>query len=231
MIQKRVETSCGFHTIVGEGEVVAIPPWVVDLASFRRWVGSEDVPETTRVWCLPGGEVWLDMTWEQLFSHNQLKAEFARVLGNVVRAERLGKLFPDGVGLTSADFSGGPDGVFVSTQSFHAERVALVAGARGGFVELEGTPDMVLEVVSDSSVSKDAERLFALYWKAGIPEYWLADARGPRLDFDVYRRGARGYVAARKQSGWLKSAVFGKSFRLTRATDDLGHPVFTLDVR
>ena len=33
------------------------------------------------------------------------------------------------------------------------------------------------------------------------------------------------------EPGWLKSAVFGKSFRLTRQVDPLGDPRYTLAVR
>ena len=42
---------------------------------------------------------------------------------------------------------------------------------------------------------------------------------------------ARGYRATPKKGGWLASAVFGKSFRLTRQADELGHPEYTLAVR
>jgi hypothetical protein len=38
-------------------------------------------------------------------------------------------------------------------------------------------------------------------------------------------------VTVRKHGGWVKSAVFGKSFRLTEQTDPLGHPEYTLAVR
>lgn len=68
-----------------------------------------------------------------------------------------------------------------------------------------------------------------LYWLAGIPEYWLVDARGDTVEFTIYQRGAKGYVVARRQGGWIKSKVFGASFRLTRGADDLGHPEFTLE--
>jgi Uma2 family endonuclease len=37
-------------------------------------------------------------------------------------------------------------------------------------MELEGTPDWVLEVVSQSSVAKDTKWLRESYHKAGIPE-------------------------------------------------------------
>ena len=90
---------------------------------------------------------------------------------------------------------------------------------------------MVLEVVSRSSVKKDTEVLVDAYWEAGITEYWLVDARGDAIEFDILKRGPKGYIATRKQAGWLKSAVFGKSFKLTRANDSQGNPEFTLHVK
>jgi hypothetical protein len=48
-----------------------------------------------------------------------------------------------------------------------------------------------------------------LYWKARIREYWLLDARGERIEFQILRHIARGYVATRPSGGWRKSAVFG----------------------
>jgi hypothetical protein len=70
-----------------------------------------------------------------------------------------------------------------------------------------------------------------LYFRAGIPEYWLVDVRGKRLRFDILRIGRWKYTATRKQAGWVPSTVFGKSFKLTRGTDELGYPEFTLSVR
>ena len=70
-----------------------------------------------------------------------------------------------------------------------------------------------------------------LYWKAGIEEYWLIDPRGPTLRFDIFRRGKKGYEPTKARNGWLKSGVFGKSFRLSMKFNGLDLPVFTLDVR
>ena len=211
---------------------VHVPFWVNDLESFRRWMLSDESPEKVPLFFL-AGEVWIDMSKEQFFSHNQLKQEFFRVVGALAKQERLGTFCPDGMLLSNeeADLSGNPDGIFVAKESFHADKVRMIEGAEDGVVELEGSPDMVLEVVSDSSVEKDTEVLRELYWKAGIREYWLVDARGERLEFQILRHSTRGYTPVRKSAGWLKSAVFGKAFRLTRQLDDLGHPDFTLEVR
>src|SRR5262249_19590065 len=216
-------------TIVVDTTCVHIPSWVTDLASFRRWAHSDEFPESGRI-CWLGSEVWLDMSKEQFFSHNQVKGEFTSVLTSLVKVGRLGRYSPDGMLLThpEAKLSTVPDGVFVSQESFQRSRVRLAKGAEEGYVELEGSPDMVREVVSPSSVEKDTVTLRSLYWKARIPEYWLVDARGTRLVFDILRRTSRGYVATRGQKGWLQSVVFDRSFRLTRQTDELGEREFTL---
>jgi hypothetical protein len=44
--------------------------------------------------------------------------------------------------------------------------VRLIVGKDGGFVELQGSPDMVLEVLSASSEEKDTVLLKAAYWEA-----------------------------------------------------------------
>ena len=51
------------------------------------------------------------------------------------------------------------------------------------------------------------------------------------MAFDIFRLTAQGYVSTRAQRGWLKSEVFGKSFKLSRGLDELGNPEFTLEVR
>lgn len=219
-------------TVCLDTEILTFPDSGCGLDEFRRWALSDESPDHAPVFYL-AGEVWIDMSKEQLFSHIRLKQKFYQVLGTLSEQKKLGKFFPDGLLLSNeeADLSGNPDGTFVSNAGFRAERIRLIDGAESGFVEMEGSPDMVLEVVSDSSVEKDTELLKVLYWNAGIREYWLVDARGDRLEFDIFRRTSRGYSATAKTGGWMKSAVFGQSFRLTRRTDELGHPEFTLKVR
>ena len=210
---------------------VRIPEWVADLASFRRWADSDEFPEGVRIDYFDG-EIWVDASMEQIFWHNQVKTEFTVVLGGLVKTRRLGRYFTDGLRVShvDADLSAEPDGTFVSAKGLR-ERVRVVEGAEGGYVELEGSPEMVLEIISDSSVTKDTKRLRKKYWDAEVREYWLADVRGERLDFDIFRHTPNGYVATPKRGGWLKSNVFGKSFRLTRQVDSLGHPEFTVEVR
>src|SRR5207247_1100015 len=89
--------------------------------------------------------------------------------------------------------------------------------------------EMVLEVVSDSSVTKDNTRLPERYARAGIAEFWRVDARGG-LRFEILRLAGAAYAPAETVDDWQRSEVFGRWFRLTPATDPLGQPQFTLDV-
>jgi Uma2 family endonuclease len=208
-----------------------IPSGIGSLEAFSRWVTSEDCPEKLRVAWL-AGTLWVDMTMEQLYTHNQVKGECGRVLATVVRTLNVGMYIPDGMHLRNpgADLSTIPDGLFISYDAFRSGRVRQVAGARAGVVELEGSPEMVLEVVSESSLEKDTVTLPVLYHRAGVNEFWRIDARG-ELRFEILHRTESGYVPAEEADGWWRSAVFGRWFRMTQQPDLLGQPQFTLAIR
>ncbi len=214
-----------------ETEKVTIPAWVKDLASFRRWANTDEFPEEGRV-CWLEGEVWADVSKEQIFSHVLVKTEIVSVLRRIVKDEATGLFLADGALLVNVDveFACVPDAVFVSTAGLR-DRVRLIEGKEEGYVELEGSPEMVLEVVSTSSVRKDTVTLRRAYWEAGVREYWLVDARADALSFDILRHTSRGYAAVPKRGGFVKSAVFGKSFRLARSAGAHGHPEYTLTAR
>jgi Uma2 family endonuclease len=203
------------------------------LHSFRECSGNNDLPEKSRVDYYKG-EVLVDMSKEQLFTHGLVKTEIARVIATLTKREKLGQHWCNGVLVSNeqADHSGNPDGTFISTASFENDRVELVEGAEGGFVEIVGTVDMVLEVVSDSSEKKDTETLFEAYYESGIAEYWLVDARGDDVEFHIYKRGSKKYTPAKKLTGgWMKSSVFGRAFRLMRLQDAIGNPEYPLEVK
>ena len=211
---------------------VRLPADLTTLEAFRRWARSEEFPERGQFAFLCG-DVWVDLSMEDAFTHNRVKTRINGVLDEWTVSAGLGYYFSDGMLLSNVevDLSTEPDGTFVSYDTLRSERLRLLEGQAGGYVELVGTPDMVLEVVSTTSVRKDTRVLRRLYWEAGIEEYWLVDARGPALRFDVLRRRRGGYATTRRQDGWVRSQVFGRSFHFSRQTDSLGHPQYTLASR
>ncbi len=216
-------------TVVFE-ETVRVPDWVKNLESFRRWYLSDDFPDSGVISYIQK-EVWLDLKMEE-FAHNRVKGEIASVLTFLTKRTSLGIYFHDRFRLINwkANVSTEPDGMFVLYETLQNDQAKLVEGEKG-WMELEGTPDMVLEIVSSSSVKKDTIKLRKSYWQAEIPEYWLVDARPDQVSFEILRPNSRGYVPARKSGGWQSSSVFGQDFKLQKGTDKLGYPEFTLSVR
>lgn len=210
-----------------------IPSWVNSLATFRKWSDEDEELDFGRVGYLKG-KVWVDMSREQLYAHNAVKTELTIAIGGLVKRRRLGRYFSDGVLMVNAqaDIGGQPDGMFVSFDSLRTGRCRDVPGRRdGGFTEIEGSPDIVIEVVSPGTVRKDTVRLREAYWEAGIQEYWLIDARREPIRFELLRHAANGYVAVRRNGGWLKSGVLDQAFRWISGQDERGRPEFTLDIR
>jgi Uma2 family endonuclease len=219
---------------VSDGVCLRVPRSAFTLRGFRTWVTSDDFPENLRVSFL-NSEVYVDMSKEELEYHAAVKAEICRVLMNLIRTLMLGKFYLDGVLIANerAGVANNPDATFVSWASLEKGRVHLVprSGAQGQYVEIEGTPDWVLEIVSDSSVDKDTRLLRTAYHRAGIPEYWLVDARGPEILFQILQRRKNAYTAVPKRDGWERSPIFGRDFRLVRETARLGLWEYTLQMR
>ncbi len=72
------------HAVTAAHEMgeVSVPSWVVDPDSFCRWRESDDVPEKLRAWYLKG-EVWVDLSMEEVNTHVLLKTKFIIVLGGL----------------------------------------------------------------------------------------------------------------------------------------------------
>jgi Uma2 family endonuclease len=208
-----------------------IPGDLATLAAFRRWAVSEEFPPTGRIdWVASHIEV--DMSPEDIFTHGTLKTEIVRVLGTLAKGRGI-HLFTGETRVSSVagDLSVEPDVVAVSDAAIDAGRVRLVPSSGGRpdrFTELEGTPDLVVEIVSDASVKKDTQRLPAAYHAAGIREFWLIDARGPEVRFTIHRWEPAGYVASLTADGRCLSTVFGCGFTVVRSRNASGRFVYDL---
>lgn len=220
------------NTVVIEEEI-EIPMSLRSLGEFRAWATSDRFPERGRIDYI-AGRIEVDMSPEDLFCHGALKVELIRVLSQRVKSGSLGHLFADRtrVSLPPADVSTEPDLVFVTHDTLSAGRARLVAkrgGEPGRYVELEGAPDLIVEIVSDASVNKDTQRLPEAYFRAGVGEFWLADARGQQLLFQIRHRGESGFHAAASDAdGFQASPAFGCRFRLDGVRNQRGEWRFDL---
>jgi Uma2 family endonuclease len=203
----------------GESVSLRVPATAYTHQGFRDWATSDEFPDTGCISYL-AGEVWIDMSPEIIETHTLIKAEVGYQVGGLNRQEKRGLYLDDRVLLTheGAGLSTEPDALFALWSTLESGRLQLVRRKhrRDQTKEVSGTPDWVLEVVSDSSVVKDTKWLRELYFKAGIPEYWLVDARAENLSFAILVAGAQGYTDAPRRGGWQHSPLFGGRFRLDR---------------
>ncbi len=208
-------------------ERLEIPLNLEGLAAFRRWALSDEFPEEGRIDFIEG-HIEVEMSPEDLFTHGTVKTEFVVVLGQRAKMAVPGDLFTDRTRISSVpgDVSAEPDIVFLSEECLRAGRVRLIprTGAQPDrYVEIEGAPDLVVEIVSDASVGKDTRRLPPAYFRAGITEYWLVDARGSEVLFTIHQRGSEGFEPVLvDDEGYQSSIVFAARFRLQRERRAVG---------
>lgn len=104
--------------------------------------------------------------------HERLSRLLYYLLGLFVEHFGLGEVFdaPFEMVLQPGKLSREPDLLFVARE--HAHRISAE--------RLNGPADFVIEIISDSSVTRDRETKFAEYQAASIPEYWMVDPRPGR---------------------------------------------------
>jgi Uma2 family endonuclease len=217
------------HRYIFNGQI-QLPAEFPTLSSFRRWCLSPDYPERGEVFWIDG-DIWVSDEMGDFLTHNAIKTEVLTVLNTLVKAGQLGYMFSDRMRLVHprASLSVEPDLMFASFASVQSKRIRLKPNKKNRILEVVGSPDMVLEVASDSSVPKD-DRLEQKYFAAGVSEYWRIDARGEQLKFDILTRGPKGFVAGPRQNGRVRSDVFGRSFDLLAKAGPIGVMELTLDV-
>lgn len=214
-------------------EQIEVPLPMRSLDDFRQWALSDDFPETGRIDFI-AGKIEVDMAPEEFFCHGGVKTEFARVLSHRVKRQRLGYLQIDRTRIScpQADLSVEPDLVFISHETLSSGRARLVPKAghyADRYIEVEGTADLVVEIVSDSSVKKDTRRLPTAYFQAGVREFWLADARGEKPLFIIHRPGPNGFEpVAVDAGGFQQSTVLGCRYCLDATRDAKGNWEFDL---
>jgi Uma2 family endonuclease len=212
-----------------------IPAEVFTLGRFRQWSQSDRFPEQGRIDYL-NGVVEVDLSPENLYSHGVVKTAIAAELYVQIVKTGRGNVFGDRTRVVSvaAELSAEPDVVVVLWESLRGGRVREVpasSGAPGQFVELEGAPDLIVEIVSDRSVRKDRETLPGTYAAAGVRELWTVDARGGELQFEVRVLGRSGYqLLPVDGEGWVSSSLLGQSCRLVRRPGELSRWAYELEI-
>ena len=212
---------------------VSLPSEFKNHGEFLEWFRSGEAPEDLRVGYF-NDRFWIQSMPERAFAHNRIKSMITAKLLPLAEEEEAGVYFGDGMTFTSEEcnFTCVPDGMFVRHETIASGEAFLRGGRKSaGDTELVGKPDLVIEVVSNSSEFKDDAWLMTWYWEAGVREYWVIDARREPLKFHIHRSGPRGFVSIRKTDGWLTSPILARSFRFVPGKAQFNMPTYTLEIR
>ena len=111
-----------------------------------------------------------------------LKTPMAMLLKKFANENKLGKVF-----IAPLDIYLGenetyqPDVFFISK-----ERESII-----GEKKIEGAPDLVIEVLSESTAYYDLKKKKAVYEKSGVSEYWIVDPEEKNIE--IYENSTSGF--------------------------------------
>jgi Uma2 family endonuclease len=147
------------------------------------------LPDDGRRYEILDGE--LAVSPSPLSAHQRVSENLGFVLSTWVRTRRLGRIWYAPLDLILADtVVVQPDIMYVSR-----ERAAIVT-RRG----VEGPPDVVVEILSDSTERRDRGAKKQIYERYGINRYWLVDPDACTLEIYALRANKYERLAAHVDS-------------------------------
>jgi Uma2 family endonuclease len=145
------------------------------------------------------------MTPAPNLGHQRIVGKLFRLLADFVEARKLGQVFvaPTDVLLSAHDIAQ-PDVTFVSEK-----RSQILTEDN-----IQGAPDLVMEVLSPSTQSQDRGPKLALYERSGISEYWIVDPSSKTVEIREFGTTRRTRIYKEGQS--FESALLpGLSVKLS----------------
>jgi Uma2 family endonuclease len=134
-----------------------------------------------------------------VFSARNVMLAFRAYLRNFVKAEKLGRVYvaPCEVHLSERSKPVQPDIFFIRQDRL----------PKGPAPFFEGAPDLVVEVISPSSIRLDRVTKFTEYEQTGVTEYWIVDPQARIIEVYVLSNGEYGLLGTFKDKDMLQSQV------------------------
>ena len=153
------------------------------------------MPDDGQRYELIGGELYVAPA--PMRPHQRLVSYLQIIAGNYALERRLGEMYVSPVDVRLSDHDVvEPDLIFLRHDRLH------LYNRRG---DIQGAPDLVVEVISPSSEKTDPGAKMTLYARSGIPEYWLVNPATKQFQGFVLREGR--YVEEPPEGGRYRSTV------------------------
>ena len=115
--------------------------------------------------------------------HQRVITRLAFFLEGYLQESKLGTVFVTPIDVILPDKLGDP--VQPDIVVIRRESLPVV-----GELNIQGAPDLVMEVLSPSNPSHDVRLKYEIYAEAGVPEYWIIDPRERTAEIHVLRDGS-----------------------------------------
>jgi len=183
-----------------QSEPIDLPNGDVPWPEQGAWTYADylRLPEDGRRYEIIEGVLYVSPAPKYL--HQFVAGALAALLWNYVRKRQLGLVLsaPFEVHLSEHTRPLQPDIIFIrADQEPDTEAVAF-----------EGVPDLVVEILSPSSVRRDRIAKFAAYEKAGVSEYWIVDPETRAVEVYVLNDGLYQQYIHAVGSASITSTVF-----------------------
>lgn len=159
------------NTITEISSTVTAPPNVpfdkLSYQKFLEWNGEE------------GWFEWIDGEVVKMsnpsIEHQNLSDFLTAILRFFVEAKNCGRVIsaPFQLKMDFRPSGRQPDIMFISNENFYRLEKQYV----------DGTADLIIEIVSPESLERDTRKKFEEYEKAGVKEYWIIDYRTRTANF------------------------------------------------
>ena len=132
--------------------------------------------------------------------HQRISMKLSRAIANYLFENKKGEIFASPIDVFLDDLNAvQPDLVFIPT-----ENKAMITD--GGII---GIPDLMIEIISPSSVIRDRVDKKNLYEKLNVKEYWIIDPQYQDIEIYTMQNGRYElYSGVTMFEGELKSTIF-----------------------
>ncbi len=141
----------------------------------------------------------LHMTAAPLVSHQQISGNLQFILESYVREHDWGKVFA------------APIEIYLGEKDFVQPDLVCVAKSRLEIVKeknIVGAPDLVIEILSPSTVKVDRVLKMNTYARHRVPHYWIVDPAAQTLEAFEWENGSYRLSAAHAEEEEFQPALF-----------------------
>ncbi|MCU0445559.1 MAG: Uma2 family endonuclease [Microscillaceae bacterium] len=130
--------------------------------------------------------------------HQRISRKLLILLNTFIDTKQLGEIFYAPIDVFLDEYNAPqPDLVFVS----NAQKSIITQDG------IMGAPDLVVEIISSSSLRQDRGKKMKLYKNYQIPEYWLIDLISQAVEVYFYENNEYELVSSAVEKGLIQSKV------------------------